>query len=125
MSQVISQVTQVINVSINAGTNYVLPLQWVNLSTNLPFDLSGYSSKLQVRASYTDPIILLEMSTANGRIILGGAQGDIDVVFVPSDTLGIAWSKAIYDLLVTSPLGVDTKLCKGEFIVEPTVTSLV
>jgi hypothetical protein len=40
-------------------------------------NLTGYSALLQVRASVEDSVVLLEMSTADGQIVLGGALGTI------------------------------------------------
>ena len=118
-------IPQVVNISIEEGTDYTLSLLWTDLSTNLPKNITSYTALLQVRATYdlSSPT-LIEKSTALANIILGGSTGTIDVLFTHADTLNLLWSKAMYDLLLTSPGGVITKLVKGEFIVGQTVSIL-
>ena len=116
---------QVLNIVIEEGTGYVLSLTWTDKLTNLPKNLTGYTAKLQVRVDYNPTsTVLLEKSTTNGKIILGGTTGFVDVIFDATDTLGLTWSKAIYDLLLVPASGAPVKLVKGEFIVQQTVTVL-
>lgn len=84
-----------------------------------PRDLTGHTAECIIRnRPGGDPIFTL--STANGRIILGGASGTIDLVIAAADTAGLTWKSGDYDLLITAGgAGADTDaLLYGKFYAE-------
>lgn len=48
-------------------------------------DLSAYTARMQVRATYASSAVLLDCSTANGKIVLGGAAGTIALTIPAAD----------------------------------------
>ena len=42
-------------------------------------DLTGYTARMQVRATYASPTTLLDLTTENGKLVLGGANGTISI----------------------------------------------
>lgn len=67
---------------------------------NLPYDLSGWSARMQVR-EYRDAPVLLELTSANGRIVVG-ADGVItlNLTAATTEALPIAYDyeQWVYDL---------------------------
>ena len=49
-------------------------------------------------ADLPDPAILLELTTENGRIELGGVDGTIRIYLHATDTAAIDWESGVYDL---------------------------
>ncbi|MGC1549380.1 MAG: hypothetical protein WA777_12695 [Rhodanobacter sp.] len=91
--------------------------------TNLPLtNLTGYTADLQVRASAANPNILLELSTANGGVTLDVATGEITLAATPAQTLALLFQQGMYDLFLTSPTGVVTRLAYGNVNVITSVT---
>jgi hypothetical protein len=78
---------------------------------------------MQVRERVRDTDVVLECSTANGRITLGGSAGTITIVAQDEVTALLSeMPKAVYDLELTSGGGEVTRLLRGnaEIIAEVT-----
>lgn len=60
-------------------------------------------------------------STANGRIVLGGAAGTVTVTIDATTTGAITASRYAYDLVLTTGATV-TRILEGKFIVTGAVT---
>lgn len=63
-------------------------------------DLTGYSGRMQFRSSPSSAIILLEASTANGRISINSPGGIVTVNIGADVTAPLTWTAAVYDLEV-------------------------
>lgn len=89
----------------------------------LPIDLTGYTAKMQVRAKISDPLIL-ELSTANSRITLGGANGEIILNVPATVTDTLVAGKYVYDLELTGPApdSIVTRLIEGQFEIVGQIT---
>ena len=53
---------------------------------------------MHIRSTRESPIILVELTSANGRIALGGAAGTIVLTLTAEETALIDWTFAVYDL---------------------------
>lgn len=115
---------QTYNILIDQGSTYTFSVTYKD-DTGNTIDLSNYTAQLQVREKYTSTSanINLTSSPLNG-IEVGGSDGVIDVVFQPGDTQSLERVRKayVYDLEITSPLSVVTRLIEGNFIVTPEVT---
>lgn len=123
------------NIGFTQGTTYTPSIQY-NDPTNQPIDLSGASADMQVRASWDSGLILLELSTANGRIVLNNPQGNIQLSFLPGDTstltftgqtpqnfpeVGYGFLWGYYDLMLNLS-GQVSQLVKGKILLAPAIT---
>lgn len=84
-----------------------------------PVDLTGYEALLQVRESPGTPV-LLEMSTTNGRITLGGSAGTVAGRVEQVDVAALAGSffSAEHDIVFTAPGGTRIALLAGRACLE-------
>jgi hypothetical protein len=105
------------DLDIDAGTDYYLNISYLDASSNLPRNLTGCTLLLKVRPSVDSNQVYLELTTENGGILVGGTDGNILLKFLPDvtnpKTQTIAWDKGFYDLIITEPSGMKTKLLKG------------
>lgn len=69
-----------------------------------PIDLTGCSALMQIRPSATDNTVLLELSSANGRIQIQ-PSGVLVVSVEPLDTINATWTSGVCDLEVAFPSG--------------------
>jgi hypothetical protein len=86
-----------------------------------PVDLTGYRANMQIRPFPLSSTILYD---ASANITLGGIAGTITLLIPPLNTAGFTWWTGVYDLLLTDPYGVVTRLLSGSVSVCPGVTPL-
>jgi len=88
---------------------------------DIPVNLTGYTAKMQVRESHASPTVVVELTTSNGRIELGGSLGTIDLNIPYDVTTIIKPKKYVYDLELINGTNV-YRLIEGDFYVTPEVT---
>lgn len=101
------------------GATFTQVIKWKDANNNL-IDLSGYSAEMVVREKTTATNVVLTLSTANGRISLGGDAGTI-TLSVSADDMDIAPSQYTYTLELTSTSGEVTRLLLGAFVIRSDV----
>jgi len=89
---------------------------------DIPVDLNGYTARLRAKDKHkgtSAPII--NITTENGGITLGGKEGTIDLLITATETAAIYPKEYVYDLeLVSADLVY--RIIEGKFIVTPEVT---
>ena len=103
------------NITVVKGTTFTLSPEW--LINNLAVDITGYSAQMQVRQFVDSVTPLTTASTANGKIVLEGALGKINIELTATETATYPVNNYIYSLQLTSPGGFVTELLNGNFIV--------
>lgn len=107
------------------------PQQVTDDEPGTPVDLTGYSARMHLRTEVADPDIALELTTENGRIILGAS----DRAATPDPVSGVVtlWVEAaamedldaatyVYDLEMVSGDGFVTRFIEGKLKVRAEVT---
>ena len=93
-------------------------------NTFIPFDLSGYSARMQVRRTIDSANFLLELSTQNGALTInpsGTAPNQIYINVSASVTASVNTS-GVYDIEIVNPDGTITRVLQGVFNLSPEVT---
>lgn len=86
-----------------------------------PWDLTGYSGRMQVRTSVGASTALLSLTTAAGDITLN-SSGEFSVS-VDADTMAdILAGRHVYDFEVESAGGEVSRILEGKFTVKAEVT---
>ena len=88
---------------------------------NVPLNLSGYTGTMTVRPFVGATTTTVVASTANGRMVLGGALGSVSITIDAATTGAIPASRYAYDLVLDSGSTV-TRYLEGKFIVTGAVT---
>jgi hypothetical protein len=115
-------ISGIYNMTIEQGSTFKLALYWKN-SANQAISLMNYTAKMQIRASTGASVVLLELSSEDtDQIQIYESQGAINLTIGYEQTQNLPPSVAVYDLEVTSPEGVRTKLLKGRCRIEGEVT---
>jgi hypothetical protein len=107
---------------IQQGATLSLTATWAD-STGAAVNLTGYTARMQVRASYDATSTVLALTSAAGDIVLGGAAGTIAITASATVTAALTapWN-GVYDLELVSGGGVVTRLLEGPATVSPEVT---
>jgi tRNA threonylcarbamoyladenosine modification (KEOPS) complex Pcc1 subunit len=85
-------------------------------------NLTGYTARLQVRSTLESASTVVELTTANGRIALGGAAGTITLTISATDTAALTAGRGVYDLELVSGSGIVTRLLQGVCTISRNVT---
>ena len=107
------------NLLIKKGETFTLSLVWKDSAGN-QIDLTSYTAKMQVREGVSSTTTILDLSTATGEIVLGGATGTIDITVSAVNTSAIAGSSGVYALEMDLG-GVVTRLLEGNVTFSPEV----
>lgn len=84
-----------------------------------PVDLSGCAARLEIRDTASPHADTLTYASADGKIILGGAAGTVEVRLTGIDTAAIRFRHAVrYRLIFTNSLGEDEIYLSGNVQVE-------
>jgi len=115
------------NLCINQGATFSLVFTWSTINNTAvgaaqtPVDLTGYTATLQIKNYPLSATILYD---ASPNITLGGQAGTISLSIPETVTEGFTWWQGVYDLLMTSPGGIATRLLQGNVSVSPGVSEL-
>lgn len=111
----------VYNITCNQGATLSRTLTWADPAKN-PINLTGYTARMQVRETAASNTVVLELTTSNTRITLGGTAGTVTINVNAATTTSLTPGKYVYDLEVVSGGGEVTRLVEGNFIVKAEVT---
>jgi len=80
-------------------------------------NLFGYSASSQMRKSFYATSNTIITST-----ITGNANGEITLSMTAANTANLAPGRQVFDLLITSPTSVKTRVVEGIIVISPGVT---
>ena len=110
-----------LKLQIYQGATFRKRLRWLN-PDRTPIDITGCTARMQVREEVESTAALLELTTENGRIALGGTAGTVDMLVDADTTAAITWSGGGFDLEIMHPGGGVKRLAPGSLCVSPEVT---
>jgi hypothetical protein len=89
----------------------------VNGSDGSPTNLTSYTAAAQLRKSYYS-------TTANNFTVTvsNAANGELTMAMTAANTANLTPGRAVYDLLITSPTNVKTRVVEGIVTILPSVT---
>ena len=98
--------------------------RWTWKPGGVPMDFTGCKARMQVRAEIDSTVVLLELTTENGGVVLGAGPGTIDLYISATDTALIAWESGVFDLEIQYAAGPDEvdRLIYGTVTVSREVT---
>lgn len=63
-----------------------------------PLNLDSYTARMVVRECADDSALLLDLTTENGGITLGGSTGTIDIEATPTQTSNLTAGDGVYEV---------------------------
>lgn len=110
------------NIKVEQGATFSLPITWKAGEPAVPVNLTGCTARMQIRKKLEDPVVLLELTTANGRIALGGITGVITLALTATETAELTWGAGVYDLEIVFGTNVVRRLLVGNVSVSKEIT---
>lgn len=86
-------------------------------SAGAAVNLTGYSASSQMRKSYYATSYTIITPT-----ITGNANGEITLSMTAANTANLTPGRQVFDLLITSPSNIVTRVIEGIVVVSPGVT---
>ena len=111
-----------LKLTIYQGATFRKRLTWSAGTPAVPVDLTGCTARMQVRPEVESPMVLLELTTANGGIALGGVAGTIELYVSDDASTLFTWTAGVWDLEIEFPGGDVRRLAQGSISVSPEVT---
>ena len=87
-----------LNLKVDQGGTYSKVVTWKAGTPAVAVNLTGCTARMHVRAKLADLAVLLDLTTANGGIVLGGVAGTVTINLTSAQTTAITWLSAVYDL---------------------------
>lgn len=109
------------NMVCKQGSTFSLQTTFTD-DSDQPINLTGYTARMQVRRNPTstdDPVV--ELTTENSRIVLGGAAGTVTFQITAADTAALPVGHYFYDVELVNG-AVVTPYLEGEFEIKANVT---
>ena len=102
--------------TLEQGANFTTTVT-VNGSDGSPTNLTSYTAAAQLRKSYYS-------TTANNFTVTvsNAAAGELTMAMTAANTANLTPGRAVYDLLITSPTNVKTRVVEGIVTILPSVT---
>jgi len=127
------------NLEIEQGTTTRISFQWRTAPEYgaEPRDLTGWKFRMQGRRRQQDPLVLINATTENGKIIPGAdptvhgseaapdpTNGWVTIKLSESDTNVLTMRSFVYDLEAVTPDGEVYRLMKGTVAVDANITQI-
>ena len=107
--------------TLEKGATFQLQLEWLD-SEDVPIDLTSYTARMKLRYKKKAGDVATELTTENGRIILNGATGIIELEIEATETAILDNTNCVYDLELESPGGIVYRVIEGSVDVSEEVT---
>ena len=108
------------NVTIDQGATYSQVFTWKD-SAGDPVSLVGWTARMQVRRRMPSTGALVDLTTENSGIVLGGAAGTVTVTIAATATDDLPVGEHVYDLELVNGSVVE-RLVMGSFTVRGEVS---
>jgi hypothetical protein len=113
------------DITIQKGATFIYPILIWNDNRVSRKNLTGFTANLKINRKLPNGDLevtpIVELTTENGGITLGGAEGTIDLFISATDTAELPSINAFYNLSLINGSIVETALA-GQAIIKETVT---
>lgn len=104
---------------LDQGADWVIPIELYD-AEDKQMDLSGFTARMQIRASAGSGKVSDELTTENGRLSI--EDGTITARWPNAVTTAMSAGRFVYDLEIVSAEGLVARVLEGNFILHREVT---
>lgn len=108
------------NFTIDQGSTFNRSITVTNSDGSF-YDFTGHTARMQIRRELPDADVMLEFTTQNSRITLGGASGTIQL-YATDEATSTLTRDGVYDLEIETATGEVFRLIQGVVRVNLEVT---
>ena len=92
-------------------------------SSNALINLTGFTGAMSLKEKPDSSATVLSLTTANGRMTIGGNAGTIQLLISATDTGNLTPDDGVFDLEITSGAGVVTRIIEGTYSIRRNITA--
>jgi len=92
-------------------------------SSNAVINLTGFTGAMSLKEKPDATATILSLTTANGRMTMGGNAGTIVLTISSTDSASLSPDDGVFDLEITSGAGVVTRIIEGTYSVRRNITA--
>lgn len=112
-----------VDITQDQGATLARRFIWkTNTATPTPVDLTSFTARMHIRTGIAADTTIAELTTENSGIVLGGANGYVDLHMTADQTSALEPATYRYDLELVGPDGFVTRLAEGKIKIRPEVT---
>lgn len=104
------------NLYIDQGTDFTITVDVTDAAGDV-LDLTSYSALAQVRKTYSSSSASVAFTTS-----ISAASGQVTLSLNDTQTSALEAGRYVYDLNITSPGGITTRVVEGQAVVTPGVS---
>jgi len=112
-------ISGIYNITIEQGATFSRTILISN-PDDTPYDLTGFTARMHIRRDVSSSSTMMQLTTENGRITLGGDDGEVVLSLTAVETATID-RNGVYDLELVSG-GEVHRLIRGAVHLIPEVT---
>ena len=110
-----------VDLTIYQGSDFSQVITFLQTAGGTPVDLTGLTGRMQIRNVQSSPTVLMELTTANGRLTFGGETGVVTMTLNATETATIL-TDGVYDLEFVTSATSAARWLEGRVILSNEVT---
>lgn len=110
------------NLTIYQGADFSQLFTFLQESGGDPVDLTNFSARMQIRQRVNAASPIIELTSANGRIVLGGTAGTVTLTLNATETAQLPDTQGVYDLEIVAGENNADRYLEGTVTIKPEVT---
>jgi hypothetical protein len=110
-----------VDLTIYQGSDFSQVVTFLQTSGGTPVDLTGLTGRMQIRQTLASSDIIMDLTTANGRLTFGGATGVVTMTLTATETATIL-TDGVYDLEFVTSATSSSRWLEGSIILSKEVT---
>jgi hypothetical protein len=112
----------ILDIVADQGATFHQTVVWKNSARKI-INVTGYTARMHVRSEINSELIVISLTTENGRISVIGTEGRFDLTVSSLDMTALSAGKYVYDLEIIAPVsGIVDRLMQGNFVILGEVT---
>lgn len=90
-----------------------LKTYWKDSTGTLIAGLENWTGRMQIRSTINSDEVLLDLTTENSGLVLGGTVGEVKIVITSAQSNAFDWSSGVYDLELINTSNIVTRYLRG------------
>lgn len=110
------------NFTIEQGVTLEKTFTYYQADGTTPVNLTGYTARMNARDRIEDSTKVIDLTTENGGIELGGVAGTVTLLLTAAQAAALTFDDAVYDIELIPASGAVERFLQGRIMLSKEVT---